>query len=128
MSSINHKKPGFSPLNHRKETVGQTYGERREKTKAAQTQSGLSWLERAKDKFLGTKKARDIKPFSKKEDRFLGTQRTIYSANPFVEKKSRLEEGTHLQPRIARPPTDQYVRFLDSVIHFMNVKKAPKKA
>ncbi|MBI4224667.1 MAG: hypothetical protein HY609_07000 [Deltaproteobacteria bacterium] len=130
MSSISHKKPGFGPLNARRsdQTVGQTYGERREKTKSQEAKEGVSWLERAKDKFLGTKKTKDIKAFADKADQFLGAQRTIYSANPFVEKKSRLEEGTHLQSRIVHPAGDQYVRFLDSVIHYMNIKTAPKKA
>lgn len=130
MSSISHKKSGFTPLNTRKgdQTVGQTYGERRERTKAEAARDNVGWLEWAKDKFLGSKKTKDTQAFASQADRFLGTQRTLYSANPFVEQKSRLEEGTRLQSRIAQPGADQYVRFLDSVIHFLNVKKVPKKA
>lgn len=129
MSSISHKKSGFSPLNTRKgdQTVGQTYGERREKTRVNDAKAGVGWLERAKDKFLGTKKTKDIHDFANKSDRFAGTGRSLYSANLFVEKKTRLEEGTHLQSRMLRLPGDQYVRFLDSVIHYIDARK-PKKS
>src|SRR3989338_10923105 len=110
MSSINDRNPkakpaqGFAPLNTRRtdQTVGQTYGERRDKTKGTDGQNE-SWLQRAKDKFLGTKKRQPLEAFANKNDQFLGTQKSHYSSNPVVARPRRTEEGTAHQSKIARP-------------------------
>lgn len=129
MSTISHKKPGFGALNTRKPdpTVGQNYGERLERTKASEVKNPLSWIQRTKDLFSGSKKQNNIKDFANKEDRFLGSTKTYFSHNPIVEKKSRLEEGLNIQSRVVQPAPDQYVRFLDSVIHYIDVSKTKKK-
>ncbi len=130
MSSINHRNPkakpaqSFAPLNTRRtdQTVGQAYGERREKTKGADGQNE-SWLQRAKDKFLGTKKQPPIETFANKNDQFLGAQKSHYSSNPIVERNRRTEEGTANRAKTAQPKGDHYVRFLDSVIGYLDTSK-----
>lgn len=122
MSSISHKKPGFSQLNTRKteqKTVGNTIGERKERLKAADAEQSLSWVQRAKDKFLGGKKQNNIKEFSNSHDRFSP------SSNSITEHNRRLENGSHRLSKTAKPASDQYVRFLDSIITYLDQK--PKK-
>lgn len=128
MSSINHRNPktkpaqGFGPLNSRRtdQTVGQTYGERREKIKGTDVQNE-SWLQRAKDKFLGTKKRQPLESFANKNDQFLGTQKSHY--NPIVERNRQTEEGTANRSKSAQPKGDHYVSFLDSVIVTLDASK-----
>ncbi len=123
MSTISHKKPGFGPLNTRKtdRTVGQTYGERRERTKTAESEHSLNWVQWAKDKFLGGKKYNNIDNFADKGDRFLKTQ----SANPIVDRKNRIESGEKGSSKATPQANDHYVRFLDSIITYLD--KKPKK-
>ena len=129
MSSINHKGPktkpaGFAPLNSRKtdQSVGQTYGERRDKVKTQEAEKGLNWVQRAKDRFLGNKKLNDTEEFANKEDRFLGSQTSHFSSNPIVEKKTQIETGLSHQSRVSRPAGDKYVHFLDDVILYIDAK------
>lgn len=120
----------FGPLNSRKpthvdsQTVGNTYGERRQKmgdeTEASNNwvQKGLQW---GKDLFLGnTKKTNNINAFSNSADRYEGVRQ---SANAIVDKKSRLEGGYSLKGRVQQPSPDKYVGFLNSVIEYLDTRK-----
>lgn len=130
MSSINHKGPKpsstrFAPLNTRKtdQRVGQTYGERRERVKGEEAEKQLSLVQKAKDWFSSGKKQNNINEFVNKNDRFAGTQKNHFSSNPFVEHKSRLEEGLSLKSRVVQAPSNEYVQFLDSIIHYLTPPK-----
>lgn len=116
----------FGPLNNRKADprVGQTYGERREKTAqpASGTTQGL--FQQIRDRFTGTKKAGQPSAFANKDDRYL--EPNSPSAKSVVDRKNRLEAGGSTHARVLQPPKDRYVGFLDSVIKFFDAKN-PRK-
>ena len=143
MSQINQKKSqppqAFGPLNNRKpnqtghdQTVGNTYGERRDKADLDGSRSS-NWVQRSlqwgKDLFLGgVNKSSNVQEFSNSADRYEGVNRGYYSTNPIVEGKSRIEKGTNLQARVQHPEPDKYVGFLDSLIHYIDAdRQAPAK-
>ena len=124
------KHPTFGPLNNRKpthtsETVGNTYGERRQKMGSEETsnwvQKGLQW---GKDLFLGSgKKTSNIDNFSSSGDRYEGVRQSHFSSNPILEKKARLEEGYSVKAKTQQPSPDKYVGFLNSVIEYLDTSK-----
>src|SRR3989338_88100 len=134
MSHINHKGPNkphlpasFEPLNNRKnarpksETIGQTYGERRQKASLHEEGWLKTGFNRAKDFFLGNgKKINNVSEFANKEDRYEESG-SRYSANA-VARKTRLEKGVRMESA-SKPPAEKYVHFLDSVITYL----APQK-
>lgn len=139
MSHINHKGPKrtqaptpFEPLNNRKnarpksETIGQTYGERRHQATFSEASDWLkTGFNRAKDFFLGTgKKSNHIENFANKDDGYLGTNLFRDYAKSAVEKKTQLEAGIK---QIAKPASQQYVHFLDSVITYLAPQKSAAK-
>ncbi len=139
MSHINHKGPKrtqiptpFEPLNNRKnarpksETIGQTYGERRHQLSLLESTGWLkTGFNRAKDFFLGTgKKSNHTEDFANKDDTYLGTNLFRDYAQSAVEKRTRLEGG--VKP-VAKPASQQYVHFLDSVITYLTPQKMAVK-
>lgn len=113
----------FGPLNNRKadRTVGQTYGERREKTTQSASQTTQGLFQRIRDRFTGAKNPSPAAPFASKDDRYLDPHSP--SAKAVIERKNRLEAGGNSQARVQPPPKDRYVGFLDSVIKFLEAKK-----
>jgi len=117
MSNINHKgpktqiPPGFGPLNHRK-TVGNTYGERREKAVENPQEKG-GW-QIVKDFFSGDIKPKNIQNFSNNTDRY-ETSKT--------NKIDRVQQGTSHTAGISRPSNDQYAGYLYSIMQYFDTKK-----
>lgn len=121
---INHKTPpaakpqaGFDPLNQRRttQTVGTTYGERRQRTPSL-PQGTLSnhLLQRTKDFFLGGKKTAPAQDFANKDDRFERAKKS---------KLEGIEEGLSVAAKMQRPEDKKYVGFLNSVIEYLDVRK-----
>lgn len=135
MSQINNKTPKpqrsapFEHLNPRKNkapepkpTIGQTYGERRQKTGLSEGPFFNGFIQRAKDFFLGGKKSNNIEDFANTKDRYEGVKN--YS-NPTVERSTRLYQGTTVQARAPHTSVDPYLGCLNSVIQYLDSK--PKK-
>ena len=126
MSQISQKKPGqFAPLNGRKadQTVGQTYGERRDRTTQTAEGSSQGVLQRIKDRFTGgVKKGGPAEAFAHSGDRY----EAVGKKHDILKQKSRMESGRSLTARVVQPGADNYVGFLNSVIHFFD-KKNPRK-
>lgn len=117
----------FGPLNNRKadHKVGQTYGERREKTAQSAPETTQGLFQRIRDRFTGVKNPSPAAGFSSRDDRYLDPNSP--SAKAVVDRKNRLEAGGNSQARLQPPPKDRYVGFLDSVITFLDAKKTPRK-
>ncbi|MDO8526275.1 MAG: hypothetical protein Q7T03_01150 [Deltaproteobacteria bacterium] len=128
MSQINNKPPkpqtnDFGPLNGRRETVGKTYGERRERANSAESSS--NWLQRAKDFFSITgKKQNNISEFSNAADRYEGVRN---EGGRTLQKAAQLYDGSGQLAKVQRPENEKYALFLDSVIQYIDAKKPPKK-
>lgn len=122
MSSIKPKNshtPNFEALNNRRK-VGHTYGERRQKTTEKASQG---WMQSIKDRFFGARDTKNIGQFTRNDDRY------THSIRPDdVVRLNKTVEGGRSHTSKSRPySTNQHVRFLDSVIAYVNTKKASDK-
>ncbi|OGQ06401.1 MAG: hypothetical protein A2W61_05145 [Deltaproteobacteria bacterium RIFCSPLOWO2_01_44_7] len=113
---------GFGALNHRKpaETVGNTYGERREKgVENPREKGGWQAIQGAiKDFFLGSIKSKHIQDFSNNADRYEAAR---------TSKINRVQQGTAHSSGISRPSNDQYTGYLSGLIKHLDTKVPKKK-
>lgn len=124
MSHINNNGPKtkmthpFEPLNNRKtqNSVGQTYGERREKT-SPQSGESPGWIQSIKDRFWGRKNLKNLEAFSNQGDRYEGPRKPHLSHQDIVQRKNQIENGQG--HKVARS-LDPYIDSLDSTIAFLN--------
>lgn len=118
MSHVKSKTGGannFEALNTRRQ-VGQTYGERR---KNGAEKPNLGWVESLKDRFFGNRESKNVESFARKGDRFTHS----ISPNDLVRLNKTVEGGRTLTGKTRPYSTNQHVRFLDSVIAFVDAKK-----
>lgn len=103
MSNINHRNPKaphrphhFGPLNHRREgeTVGNTYGERRQQS--TEKSGATGWVQNIKDFFGGVKTTKNIGDFSNPTDKYMGVQQ----ANPIRHAQKKMEAGVKPASRV----------------------------
>ncbi|MDO8494713.1 MAG: hypothetical protein Q7S68_05195 [Deltaproteobacteria bacterium] len=124
MSSINQKGPKFRPLNQRKfesenKTVGQNYGERLERQKTQKSDSG-GFLQRVRDTFAGSKKAKDVDRFTNYGDKYQSSSAYADSAS---KQNRQIEKGTYSQTGKPTGPADQHLTFLNAAINFLSQPK-----
>lgn len=108
----------FEALNTRRQ-VGQTYGERRQK---GAEKPNLGWIESLKDRFFGNRESKNVGNFARKEDRFTH----LISPNDVVRLNKTVEGGRALTGKTRPYSVNQHIRFLDSVIAFVDAKKGPR--